>query len=194
LGTLGGVIMHKKESLILHELKTLVNILEQFHKELENLSLGKVGFKEAYSQLDTAIKESEESTRKLIDIINKSLKKLKTISKDLDEVLDHGACKHVIKIIRKDKKDINKLESNLTQSLALFSFQDISSQRILKVKKFLQDLEKSIIRLMIAVGIEDGNLPEEKKREIEKKLEELEWKKEVNQEDVDEILKEMGLE
>ena len=186
--------MSKKENLILHELKTLLNILEQFHQELENLSLGKVGFKEAYSQLDKAIKESEESTKKLIDIINKNLKRVKKVHQDLDEVLAHGACKHVTKIIRKDKKEINKIEDDLTESLTLFSFQDISSQRILKVKKFLQDLEKSILRLMIAVGIEDESIPEEKKKEIEKKLEELEWKKEVNQEDVDEILKEMGLE
>ncbi|HIP93023.1 MAG TPA: hypothetical protein EYH39_01275, partial [Desulfurobacteriaceae bacterium] len=106
--------MSKKENLILHELKTLLNILEQFHQELENLSLGKVGFKEAYSQLDKAIKESEESTKKLIDIINKNLKRVKKVHQDLDEVLAHGACKHVTKIIRKDKKEINKIEDDLT--------------------------------------------------------------------------------
>ncbi len=185
--------MSKKESLILQELKSLLNIVEQFHQELENLSLGKVGFKEAYSQLDKAIKESEESTKKLIDIINKNLERVRKIHQDLDDVLEHGVCKHVAKIIKKDKREINKIEKDLTESLTLFSFQDISSQRILKVKRFLQDVEKGILRLMVAVGIEDENMPEEKKKEIEKKLEELEWRKEVTQEDVDKILKEMGL-
>ena len=186
--------MSKKGNLILYELKSLLNILEQFHQELENLSLGKVGFKEAYSQLEKAIKESEESTKRLIDVINKNLKRIKKINQDLDEILEHGACKHITKIVRKDKREISKLKNDFTESLTLFSFQDISSQRILKVKKFLQDLERSILRLMIAVGIEDESIPEEKKKEIEKKLEELKWKEEVTQEDVDEILKEMGLE
>ena len=185
--------MSKKESLILQELKSLLNIVEQFHQELETLSLGKVGFKEAYSQLDKAIKESEEATKKLIDIININLEKVRKISQDLTDVLDHGVCKYVAKILKKDKKELSKIEKDLTDSLTLFSFQDISSQRILKVKNFLQDVEKGILRLMVAVGIEDESIPEEKKKEIEKKLEELEWRKEVTQKDVDELLKEMGL-
>ncbi len=186
--------MSKRESLILQELKSLLNIVEQFHQELENLSLGKRGFKEAYSQLDKAIRESEEATKKLIDVVNKNLERMKKISQDMDEILSHGACKHVTKIVKRDKKELNKMEKELTDSLALFSFQDISSQRILKVKNFLQDVEKGILRLMVAVGIEDESMPESKKKEIERKLEDLEWKKEVTQEDVDELLKELGME
>ena len=77
-------------------------------------------------------------------------------------------------------------------ALTLLEFQDIMAQRLLKVRDFLLDLEKSIVRVALVAGLEETE-KEEEKEEIREKLEELEWKKEVSQSEVDEIMKQFGL-
>jgi len=85
---------------------------------------------------------------------------------------------------------LSELLSRLTEALTLLEFQDILAQRLLKVKGFLTDVEKSILKIAILAGIEEKG---EGQEELKKKMEELEWKKEVSQQDVDEIMKQFGL-
>jgi len=165
------------EASLLKELQNLLKIVESFKKELADVSTKKEGFKAVNEHLDTAISESEEAAKKIIDIIGSSLEdlnKLSTMVKD-SEALDI----------------VNSLIRNLTNALTLLEFQDIIAQRLIKVKGFLSDLEKSIVRIALLAGIEE--VEGEKQEELQKKLEELEWKKEVSQKDVDEILKQFGM-
>ena len=76
-------------------------------------------------------------------------------------------------------------------ALTLLEFQDIMAQRLLRIKGFLSDVEKSILRIVILAGIEE--IENERKEDLQKKLEELEWKKEVSQDEVDEIMKQFGM-
>ena len=155
--------------------------MEAFKKELSDVPTKKEGFKAVNKHLDTAILESEEAAKKIIDIIGSSLEDLNKLS---SLVSNCGKSPEASKIV-------NSLVNNLTNALTLLEFQDIIAQRLIKVKGFLSDVEKSIVKIALLAGIEDGKV--EERGELQKKLEELEWKKEVSQKDVDEIMKQFGM-
>ncbi len=169
---------------LLNELKELLSLVESFKEELSKVSSKREGFKAVNKHIDTAISESEEATKKLIDVIGDSLEKLQK-AVELVTGLEGDNREEVLKLL-------NTVLSNLMNSLTLLEFQDIMAQRLLKVRDFLSDLEKSIVRVALVAGLEE-TVVEEEKEEIKKKLEELEWKKEVSQEDVDQIMKQFGL-
>lgn len=171
------------EKNLLKELKDLLNLVDSFRKELSKVSSKKEGFKAVNQHIDTAINESEEATKKLIDIIGDSLEKIQQ-SIELVSKLEGSEKEVVLELL-------NSVLNNLMNALTFLEFQDIMAQRLLKVRDFLIDLEKSLVRVALIAGLEDSQ--GEEREEIKKKLEELEWKKEVSQSDVDEIMKQFGL-
>ncbi len=171
------------EKSLLDELKELLNLIESFKKEVSGISVKREGISYATNHIDAAISESEEATKKLIDLIGSVLEELNSLL-GLASKIDNEELKLNIE---SRVKNITKL---LTSALTLLEFQDILAQRLLKVKGFLSDLEKSLLKVILTLGIEEkiGN-----EDELKKKMDELEWKKEVSQEDVDEIMKQFGL-
>jgi methylphosphotriester-DNA--protein-cysteine methyltransferase len=168
---------------LLKELQSLLSLVEDFKRDLSEISSKKEGLKAVNKHIDESISESEEAVKKLIDMISKALDELNELKLVVEKLGDRD------REIAEEK--INNLISILTNSLTLLEFQDILAQRLLKIKKFLSDLEKSILKMIITAGLEDEkNLSKEK---IQEKLEELEWKKEVSQEEIDGIMKEFGL-
>ncbi len=171
----------RMEKNLLKEIKELLSIVETFKQELSQVSAKKEGFNAVNKHIETAISESEEATKKLIENIGNSLEELRELKETVSECPDFESL----------KEKLESLESKLVDSLTLLEFQDILAQRLLKIKGFISDIEKSILKILLMAGIEEG--PEEEKEELKKKVEELEWKKEVSQDDVDEILKQFGL-
>jgi len=171
------------EKNLLLELKNLLNLIESFKGEISSISEKKRGINLATSQIETAINESEEATRKLIDSVGESLEEINSLI-ELTSRIEDGELRSAF------QEKLTGLLNRLTRNLTLLEFQDILAQRLLKVKDFLTDLEKSILKVALLAGIEEK--PAEEK-ELRRKMEELEWKKEVSQEDVDEIMKQFGL-
>ncbi|SMO48095.1 chemotaxis protein CheZ [Balnearium lithotrophicum] len=168
---------------LLKELQSLLSLIEDFKRDLSEISSKKEGLKAVSKHIDESISESEEAVKKLIDMISKALDELNELKLVVEKLGDRD------REIAEEK--INNLISILTNSLTFLEFQDILAQRLLKIKKFLSDLEKSILKMIITAGLEDEKYLSKKK--IQEKLEELEWKKEVSQEEIDEIMKEFGL-
>ncbi len=171
------------EKNLLEELTELLNLIESFKKEVSGISAKKEGISYATNHIDAAISESEEAAKKLIDLLGTVLEELNSLL-GLTSKVDNEELRLNIE---SRVKNITKL---LTSALTLLEFQDILAQRLLKVKDFLSDLEKSLLKVILTLGIEErvGN-----EDELKKKMDELEWKKEVSQEDVDEIMKQFGL-
>jgi len=167
---------------LLKELQDLLNLVETFKRELAEVSSKKEGIKTISEHINLSITESEEAVKRIIELIGKSLGDLEEL-KSLIDGLDKGRQ-------RVAEEKLNSLSSQLTNALTLLEFQDILAQRLLKIKDFLNDLEKSLVRVLIISGLEENKISDE---EVKKKLEELEWKKEISQEDVDEIMKQFGL-
>ncbi|WP_457621889.1 protein phosphatase CheZ [Persephonella sp.] len=167
------------------ELKRVLSIIEQYKKDIENLGSKKEGFKSVNKHIELAIQESEEATQKILDNIM-----------DITALLNNSL-QIVLKIdddeIKKSLEENIKVSVNkLTETLTLLEFQDIVSQRLQKISNFISDVEKEILKILILFGI-GRETSEKKKEELKEKLEELEWKKDVSQEDVDDILKQFGL-
>lgn len=167
------------------EIKKLFEVIEQYKKDIETLGSKKEGFKSVNTHIELAIKESEEATKKLIDNIMETSSEIKEVLSLVSQI-DNEDLKN--KIISK----LEKVLSQLTNSLTLLEFQDIVSQRLIKISDFISDVEKEILKILLLFGINEEE-SENKKEELKEKLEELEWKKEVSQEDVDDILKQFGM-
>ncbi len=167
------------------ELKKVLSIIEEYKKEIERLGSKKEGFKSVNKHIELAIQESEEATQKILDnIINVT----SSLNKNL-EILSKIKDKEVKESLEKNIKDAVK---KLTETITLLEFQDIVSQRLQKISGFVSDIEKEILKILILFGI-NRETSEKKKEELKEKLEELEWKRDVSQEDVDDILKQFGL-
>jgi chemotaxis protein CheZ len=172
------------ETNLMKEIKELLGLIESFKSEISKISQQKEGFKTVSRHIDTAISESEEATKKIIDLIGNSME---TVQEALSLI------KELPKSEKREKAEklLSGTLENLMSALTLLEFQDIMAQRLLRIKGFLSDVEKSILRIVILAGIEE--IENERKEDLQKKLEELEWKKEVSQDEVDEIMKQFGM-
>jgi len=170
---------------LFQELKRLLDIIENYKREIEGLQTRKEGFRTVNEHIKLAIRESEEATQRLIDNIMDITSLLKESLDVVEEVKDE----RIKDILRRNCEKSLKI---LTESLTLLEFQDIVSQRLLKISNFITDLEKEILKILLLFGIKEEK-SEEKREELKGKLEELEWKREVSQEDVDDILKQFGM-
>ncbi len=175
---------------LIEEVKELINIVENYKKELENLDVKKNGFKSVNQHIKLSIQESEKYTTEIISDINGCLKSLKKVQSNC------GTLKKIYgndPLIEENEQLAKQIYDTLFNDLTKLEFQDILSQRLLKISDFLTDLEREILKILLIFGLKDNTKSEEEKREIEEKLKEIEWKKEISQEDVDDILKEFGL-
>ncbi|WP_281951184.1 hypothetical protein [Nitrosophilus kaiyonis] len=89
--------------------------------------------------------------------------------------------KKILEILYSMSKDINEgnfkdLENKIVKATELLQFQDIISQRLKKVQNFLKEIDSLI----------DSQIDKEK-------LSDFAWENEVEQNDVDDILKSYGL-
>ena len=166
---------------LFQEVKKLLDIIESYKNDIESLGNKREGLKSVNQHIELAIRESEEATKKLIDNIMETANILKNILEHLT-ITDQ----------ERFKEDLQKAIKLLTESLTLLEFQDILSQRLLKISGFVTDLEKEILKILLLFGIKEEK-SDEKREELKEKLEELEWKKEVSQKDVDDILKQFGM-
>ena len=175
---------------LIEEVKELINIVENYKKELENLDVKKDGFKSVDQHIRLSIQESEKYTSEIINDISSTLSILKKISENnqtLKKIYGNDA------LLEENSKLIDEVYNTLFNDLTKLEFQDILSQRLLKIANFMKDLEKEILKILLLFGLNDSTKSEKEKEEIREKLKEIEWKKEVSQEDVDDILREFGL-
>jgi len=172
------------ETNLLKEVKELLELIDSFKSEVTKISQQKEGFKAVSHHIDTAISESEEATKKVIDLIGSSLEAVQEVLSFLKELPGGEKRERAEELLSRTLKD-------LMNALTLLEFQDILAQRLLKIKEFLSELEKSILKIVILVGIEESE--DGKKEDLQRKLEELQWKKEISQDEVDEIMKQFGM-
>ena len=172
----------------MEELKEILKLLEDYKNEAKELGVKKEGFSSINKHLNLAIEESKNAVDLLIKNINLSVETLqKTL--ELTKKLDGSTDKQIIKEI---EDNISRVINLLTDSLTALEFQDILAQRLKKSIDFIQDVERTILKILLILGINEEEF-KDKQNEFKEKLEQLEWKKEVTQDDVDEILKEFGL-
>ncbi len=176
------------EKSLIEELKQLLSLIENYKEEAKELGIKKEGFNTVKNHLNLAIEESKNAVELLIENINASLDLINSTIEEVKYLRENSDNK----VLEKIEGNLQKVVEILTNSLTSLEFQDILAQRLQKTISFLSDVEKTILKILLILGIKEEEF-KDKQEDFKKKLEELEWKKEVSQDDVDDILKEFGL-
>ncbi len=174
---------------LLEELKNLEGKVEEVSKPLEETSST---LPMASASLQDVIQYTEQAVHQIMEALNEINQNSQVIENDVEFLLKFSPIRSIqdkLEEIRdKNRNNINKLLEVYT----LMSFQDLSSQQLKRVIDALESLKRNIIRI-VASSMNRLDLEEEKKEKITGKVTEILSGDRINQEDVDELLKELGL-
>jgi chemotaxis protein CheZ len=174
---------------LLEEIRKMEVKIEEVSKPLEETSSA---LPMASASLEDVIRYTEQAVHQIIDALNQINENSQVIEKDVEFLLRFSPVRSIQdrleEIKEKNRENINKLLEIYT----LMSFQDLSSQQLKNVIEFLEKLKRGIIKL-VASSIESMGLEKEKKEKISGKVTELLTGDRISQEDVDELLKQLGL-
>lgn len=165
---------------------------------------------QASDQLDAILQSTEDAAVAIMDIVEEHQKRVINVGEVLQQLRTGGASKeNVDRLIELNARN----QSDLMEIMTALSFQDLTGQRIKKIINALQRIEEIVFNVYMSTGLKvraRDQEPERDETEIEKeteqKMEALEKGKTVkgsklegpanatNQEDVDDLLAQLGLE
>ncbi|GAB6072367.1 protein phosphatase CheZ [Venenivibrio stagnispumantis] len=174
---------------LVKKIKELEGKIEENTKPIEEASSF---LPSAADSLRDVMKFTEQKTKEIIDILDLVEENNKVINQTVKELLSLNPIEPI-----KSKLELikEKNEDNMNQILLVYttlSFQDLSAQQIKNVIEALEDIKKILIKIIIS-SIEAGSLHVENKDKVIGKATEMLTGDRIFQEDVDNILKELGL-
>ncbi len=174
---------------LISEVRTIENLLEETMKPLEETSNILPG---ASGSLEDVIKYTEQAVHQIMDLLEQTSQNCQTISENLNYLINLNPTSSILKRLEliKEKNDDNL--SKILNIMSLMSFQDISSQQIRKVIQVIEDVKKTILKMIISSVDKTVSSQEEKQKIVSKATEMLTGDR-IFQEDVDALLKELGL-
>jgi chemotaxis protein CheZ len=177
---------------LFHELGELAKFINSAKKELREVSSSQLTDKEipdASSQLDIIVTMTEQATGRIMDecervqsIHNNIRDRLLAMDPPLDPDAMAGVDDAII-----------DAETSVTHIYEACNFQDITGQRIQKVVKCLQEIERQVLRMVVVFGLSHNeSLDEDTKKELEVEAELLTGPampgQGLEQDDIDDIL------
>lgn len=173
---------------LINETKSFLTMIQSYQEELSTLHFEEKGIDTVNTHLKKSISESEEAAEKILDNIHRSLKYIEEIRSVCATMRSEGTTAEAEKI----EQMLDIVQKNTVENLTLMEFQDILAQRLLKSSGLLDDLKSKMLKLILLMGINE-NENDEARQQMEAKLNEIAWEKEVDQDDVDDILRQFGL-
>jgi len=155
-------------------------------------------FNEASKQLDEIMATTEEAASQILAIIEKQ----QDLTLENEELIAFAAQRQLDKKEAARLAEINNhVEEDLTSILTALSFQDLTGQRIKKIIATLKTIETKAFELFVATGLamkahakEPDKDMETIQTEAKQKASELKGPTlDANQQDVDDLLAELGL-
>ncbi|WPM31641.1 protein phosphatase CheZ [Hydrogenobacter sp. T-2] len=174
---------------LLEEVKSLETKLDEVVRPLEETSSA---IPMASGSLEDVIRFTEESVHQIISLINELIGELEKVQEDVDFLLSLNPVSSIRSRLESIKERSRRLSELLLQIITLMSFQDLASQQIKRVIEVLENLKKTILRIIVS-SIEAATLPSEQKEKIVGKATEMLTGDRIFQEDVDKLLEELGL-
>jgi chemotaxis protein CheZ len=172
------------------ELAKFINNAKKELREIQGSQLTEIEIPGATNQLDTIVQMTEAATGKIMDECDK----LNTFHNDLrerllamDPPIDPNAMAGV-------DDSINEAMTSITHIYEACNFQDITGQRIQKVVRALQEVERQVLRMVVVFGLmqKDSKLDETTKAELKAEAELLEGPQlpgqGLEQDDIDALL------
>lgn len=154
---------------------------------------------EASDQLDQILQSTEDATVRIMDIVEKHQEMIAHSGKLLREFRSGGA----------SKESVNKLielndahTADLIEIMTALSFQDLTGQRIKRVVNALKRIEEVVFDVYMSTGLAVKKRDQTPERDASEIAEEAKQtvsalkgpQKDSSQEDVDDLLKQLGLE
>ncbi len=129
----------------------------------------------AVDKLQFVIDKTEEAANKTMNVVEKYILSMDELSTHIRKVQGPPETTAFLKEFK------NGLEDDLTEILTTQSFQDLTGQTIKKVITLVHDIENELVRLVTSFGVK-----------IEGTKEPVAVVEKVSQQDVDELLKDLG--
>ncbi|NJB66865.1 chemotaxis protein CheZ [Desulfobaculum xiamenense] len=154
---------------------------------------------EASDQLDEILKSTEDATVRIMDIVEKHQEMIAQSGKLLREFRSGGASKDSVNRLI----ELNDTHtSDLIDVMTALSFQDLTGQRIKRIVSALKRIEEVVFSLYVSTGLAVKKRDEEPERDTEEIAKEARQTASelkgpqggTSQGDVDDLLKQLGLE
>lgn len=154
-------------------------------------------FNEASDQLDQIFKTTEQATEEIMDLVEQDVEHQENVEK----ILSKGT-----ELTEKDLQQLHqinqKVQEDLVQIMTKLSFQDLTGQRLKRVISALRKIEDIVLNLFISSGLSMKVREEHPEKSFEEIKQEAEQKTKAlkgpqadpSQGDVDDLLKQLGLE
>lgn len=149
---------------------------------------------QASSHLFDITRATEEATNKVMTITEKLMDDQEIVSAKIKDLREVATAKTVdstaiLRIAREIEEISNQNKNDLIEILTALSFQDLTGQKIKKIVTLVQDIEMRILELLVSFGI----VKEDWDEDVLKQLKSPEKGLGVNQDLVDDILKNLGM-
>jgi chemotaxis protein CheZ len=174
---------------LLEEIKNLETKVEDIKTPIEETS---DLLPSASASLQDVIEFTEKSTHSVMTLLDAIETNSKKIDEDVDTLLKFNPTKG-IKAILEDIKHLNQDNMNkIIEIYTAMSFQDITAQQIKKVIQAIEDTKRRLLQMVVS-SIEATEKDETTKEKIIGKATEILTGDRIDQNDVDDLLKEFGL-
>ena len=182
------------------ELSRLAHFIDKTRKSLQHLDpstvTATIKMPEAAASLSSITKATEEATHKILGLTEKIMTDRQTVAGILARVREKQADPVALAEDIQELARINEQnQADLIEILTNLSFQDLTGQKIKKTIQIVEDIERRILALIVAFGINVEKTTEqtlEMKAEIMSKLEGQNTIGELRQDLVDEILAQLN--
>lgn len=184
---------NKMGGAIYHEVGELAKFINGAKKELQDVNSGQLASKEipdASVQLDEIVRMTENATSTIMDQCDK----MQGLNATLRDRLLSSEPPIDPDVMAGVDDAMTEAEASITEIYQACNFQDITGQRIQKVVKALQEIERHVLRMVIVFGLtqNEEKLDDNTKAELKQDAELLSGPavtgQGLNQDDIDDIL------
>ena len=156
-------------------------------------------FREASDQLDAVLQSTEQATVEIMEVVERHMELSQTVQADLATLPAQNGTAETVERLQAANQE---LSDDLMKIMTTLSFQDLTGQRIARIVTALRRVEDLTFNLFMSTSLKikakkddpDKNY-EELDRETKARVESLKGpQNDVNQNDIDDLLAQMGLE
>ena len=150
------------------ELAKYISAMKKELQEFQPEQLTKQHLPEASQQLDAIISMTEQATQTIMD----QMDMIGANNQRVRDILTSAVPQVDPDMVASVEDAMAESESSITRVLEACSFQDITGQRIQKIVRVMQEVERQILRIIVIFGLarNQGTLDAQTKKELEKEV------------------------
>lgn len=155
------------EDNLFHEIGELAKFINNAKKELNTVKTGKIAdedIPDASNQLDAIVKMTEAATGRIMD----ECERMQSVQAVLRDRLINAEPPIDPDVLAGVDDSLDDMGTSITFVYEACNFQDITGQRIQKVVKALQEIERQVLRMVVVFGLaqKEGSLAQEVKDDL----------------------------